>query len=35
MRLMITDTKTELRRFKEDLHTNELYYYLAPGLGRL
>jgi L-arabinose isomerase len=31
----VIDAKTELRDFKRDLRQNEIYYHLAPGLGRL
>jgi L-arabinose isomerase len=33
--LVVIDAKTELRDFKRDLRQNEIYYHLAPGLGRL
>jgi L-arabinose isomerase len=33
--LAVIDAKTELRDFKQDLRQNEIYYHLAPGLGRL
>jgi L-arabinose isomerase len=31
----VIDTNTELRGFKQELRQNEIYYHLAPGLGRL
>jgi L-arabinose isomerase len=31
----VIDGDTELRQFQQDLRTNEVYYHLAPGLGRL
>jgi len=31
----IIDGDTTLRQFQQDLRNNELYYHLAPGLGRL
>jgi L-arabinose isomerase len=33
--LAVIDAGTELRDFKRDLRQNEIYYHLAPGLGRL
>ena len=33
--LVVIDAKTELRAFKQNLRHNEMYYHLAPGLGRL
>jgi L-arabinose isomerase len=33
--LAIIDGKTGLRDFKQQLRNNEIYYHLAPGLGRL
>ena len=33
--LAVIDAGTELREFKRDLRQNEIYYHLAPGLGRL
>ncbi len=33
--LVVIDAKTELRFFKQQLRTNEIYYHLAPGLGRM
>jgi L-arabinose isomerase len=33
--LAVIDNLTELRDFKRDLRQNEIYYHLAPGLGRL
>ena len=35
MELVVIDAKTELRGFKQELRQNEIYYHLAPGLGRL
>jgi L-arabinose isomerase len=32
---VIIDEKTNLRDFQRDLRNNEIYYHLAPGLGRL
>ena len=32
---VVIDAKTNLRGFKQDLFHNEIYYHLAPGLGRL
>ena len=31
----VIDAETRLRTFKQELRNNELYYHLAPGLGRL
>jgi L-arabinose isomerase len=33
--VVVIDTNTELRGFKQELRQNEIYYHLAPGLGRL
>jgi L-arabinose isomerase len=33
--LVVIDANTKLRGFKQDLRQNEIYYHLAPGLGRL
>jgi L-arabinose isomerase len=33
--LVVIDARTELRSFKQQLRTNEIYYHLAPGLGRM
>ena len=33
--MVVIDAKTEIRTFKQELRQNELYYHLAPGLGRL
>ncbi len=33
--LAIIDSKTQLRDFRQTLRNNEIYYHLAPGLGRL
>ena len=33
--LAIIDRGTNLREFKQQLHNNEIYYHLAPGLTRL
>ena len=33
--LVVIDANTELRGFKNELRQNEIYYHLAPGLGRL
>jgi L-arabinose isomerase len=35
LELVVIDAKTELRSFKQQLRANEIYYYLAPGLGRM
>ncbi len=35
LELVIIDKSTEIRSFKQELRNNELYYHLAPGLGRL
>ncbi len=35
LELVVIDNDTTLRSFKQDLRNNELYYHLAPGLGRL
>lgn len=35
LELVVIDAQTERRTFQEQLRTNELYYHLAPGLGRL
>ena len=32
---VVIDANTELRGFKQELRQNEIYYHLAPGLGRL
>jgi len=31
----VIDAKTELRAFQQQLRANEIYYHLAPGLGRM
>ena len=33
--IVVIDAKTEIRGFKQELRQNEVYYHLAPGLGRL
>jgi L-arabinose isomerase len=33
--LVVIDSGTSLRDFKQTLRNNEIYYHLAPGLGRL
>jgi L-arabinose isomerase len=33
--LAIIDGKTDIRDFKQQLRNNEIYYHLAPGLGRI
>jgi L-arabinose isomerase len=33
--LVLIDAKTELRSFQQQLRNNEIYYHLAPGLGRM
>jgi L-arabinose isomerase len=33
--LVVIDAHTELQQFKRELRLNEIYYHLAPGLGRL
>ena len=33
--LAIIDADTRLREFKQTLRNNEIYYHLAPGLGRM
>jgi L-arabinose isomerase len=33
--LVVIDAETRLRQFKQDLRNNEIYYHIAPGLGRL
>jgi len=33
--LAVIDAKTDLRSFQQQLRSNEIYYHLAPGLGRL
>jgi len=35
LELAVIDARTELRSFKQQLHSDELYYRVAPGLGRL
>jgi L-arabinose isomerase len=35
LELVVIDQATELRSFKQQLRNNEIYYHLAPGLGRL
>ena len=34
LELVVIDANTELRGFKQELRQNEIYYHLAPGLGR-
>lgn len=33
--LVVIDENTTLREFQQELRQNEIYYHLAPGLGRL
>ena len=33
--LAIIDGDTDVRSFKEQLRSNEVYYHIAPGLGRV
>ncbi|MGO9245765.1 MAG: L-arabinose isomerase [Verrucomicrobiia bacterium] len=33
--LVVIDANTDLHSFKQQLRTNEIYYHLAPGLGRM
>jgi L-arabinose isomerase len=33
--VVVIDSTTELRAFKQELRQNEIYYHLAPGLGHL
>jgi L-arabinose isomerase len=33
--LAVIDAKTDLRAFRQELRNNEIYFHLAPGLGRL
>jgi L-arabinose isomerase len=33
--LAVIDGSTKLREFKQQLRNDEVYYHLAPGLGRL
>ena len=35
LELVVIDESTEIRSFKQELRNNEIYYHLAPGLGRL
>ena len=35
LEIVIIDANTNLRQLKQDLRNNEIYYHLAPGLGRL
>jgi L-arabinose isomerase len=35
LELLVIDAKTELRSFQQQLRSNEIYYHLAPGLGRM
>jgi L-arabinose isomerase len=35
LELVVIDDKTNLRSFQQELRNNEVYYHLAPGLGRL
>ena len=35
LEMVVIDEKTEIRSFKAQLRSNELYYHLAPGLGRI
>jgi L-arabinose isomerase len=32
---VVIDAKTEIREFQKELRSNEVYYHLAPGLGRM
>ena len=33
--LAVIDAKTELRAFRQQMRNDELYYHIAPGLGRM
>ena len=33
--LLVIDGKTTIESFEQTLRTNEVYYHLTPGLGRL
>jgi len=33
--IVVIDQETEIRSFRYELRNNELYYHLAPGLGRI
>ena len=35
LELVVIDRKTEPRAFRQELRNNEIYYHLAPGLGRI
>jgi L-arabinose isomerase len=35
LELVVIDKSTEIRSFKQELRNNELYYHLAPGIGRI
>jgi L-arabinose isomerase len=35
LELVVIDENTRLREFQQELRQNEVYYHLAPGLGRL
>jgi L-arabinose isomerase len=35
LELVVIDANTELRSFQQQLRNNEIYYHIAPGLGRL
>jgi L-arabinose isomerase len=34
LELVVIDAKTELRSFQQEMRNNEVYYHLAPGIGR-
>jgi L-arabinose isomerase len=35
LELVVIDDSTDIRSFKQELRNNEIYYHLAPGLGRI
>jgi L-arabinose isomerase len=35
LEMVVIDQDTELRSFRQQLRDNELYYHIAPGLGRI
>ena len=35
LELVVIDKSTEIRSFKQQLRNNEIYYHLAPGVGRI
>jgi L-arabinose isomerase len=35
LELVVIDKSTEIRSFKQQIRNNEIYYHLAPGVGRI